>query len=239
MKIDFRDIRIGEGFFNPTLVIAVDIQFEEGKQALINASGDLIYKEKIIGRLELWKESFYNINAPGFTINALNRAEKTKGEEKDLHLVFQVELGNKVIKYINDERKSYKNGDVLLEVIVKLLYIQTTTYMVDPKKDLHLINIQGMNLLSTLGGNSQLELRNISQNITTSIKASDWINDFSPKLGLGEYEIIEIKKFSKSVPPGAMGFEKVLEKINLADAKLLKGEKIGAKIEELEKVMEE
>jgi len=196
MKIDFIDIRIGEGFFNPTLVIAVGIQFEEGRQVLINASGDLIYKEKIIGRLELWKESFYNINAPVFTINALNRMDKTKGEEKDLHLEFQVELGNKVIKYINDERKSYKNGDVLLEVIVKLLYIQNTTYMVDPKKDLHLINIQEMNLLSTLGGNSQLELRNISQNITTSIKASDWINDFAPKLGLGEYEIIEIPRLN-------------------------------------------
>ena len=196
MKIQFNSVSMSDAFFNPTIVITVNVQFEEGNEALINASGDLTYNGKSIGRLQLWKESLYNIYFPSFTISAHNREGKTEGDEKDLQLEFQVELRKKVVKYINEGRKSYKNGDVHFFINVKLLYVKSTTYIVDPKKDLRVTNNPEMNLLSTLGGRSMLEFRNISQTIEASIKASDWINDFAPKLGLGEYEIIEIPRLN-------------------------------------------
>ena len=194
MKIQFNSISISDAFFNPTLVITVNVQFEEGNEALINATGDLIYNGKFIGKLQLWKEGVYNDYSPNFNIRAQNRDGKTKGDETDLHLEFQVELRKKVVKYINEGRKSYKNGDVRLFINVKLLYVKSTTYIVDGKKDLRVTGNPEMNLLTTLGGNSMLEFKNISQTIDTSIKASDWVNDYAPKLGLGEYEIIEIPK---------------------------------------------
>ena len=123
MKIQFNSISINDAFFNPTLVITVNVQFEEGNEALINATGDLIYNGKFIGKLQLWKEGVYNNYSPNFNIRAQNRNGKTKGDETDLHLEFQVELRKQVVKYITEGRTSYNNGDVPLVIIVKLLLL--------------------------------------------------------------------------------------------------------------------
>ena len=192
-------------------------------QALINAFGYLIYKEKIIGKLEIFNSHIFNSNIPSFPIKGIDNQGNVPSSEIDLILEFEADLEKRVVKFINDERRSAKKGDVNLEAELNFSYLESSTKILDARGDLNLQTGRKENLLSSIGS-AYLVLKTASIKIPIPIKASDWINDFAPKLGLGEYEIIEIKKFSKSVPPGAMGFEKVLEKINLADAKLLKGE---------------
>ncbi|MGP6294289.1 hypothetical protein [Caldiplasma sukawensis] len=222
--MEFRDIGINDSFFNPTLKITVKCQFENGKQALISASGDLIYKGKIIGKLELWKENDLNGSHINFPINAIEIKDRKEDEKIDISLEFKVELKKKVAKLINDERKSEKKGDVLLEADIKIFYFENSTFLIDSKIDLKLSNAPELYLLSTLSGKTQLQLKTASTKIPIIIKASDWINDYAPKLCLGEYEIIEILKFNKNVNPNAKGFEEVIQKIARANTKLLKRE---------------
>ena len=212
MKIEFRNIDINEKFFNPTLRIGVKLEYTIGMEALMNAFGNLNYEGKIIGKLELENE-----NNLSFAIYALDETQNKNSYPIDLF--FKCVLNREVIRYINDTRKKAKNGDVNLSVDIKLLYLEPRTFITNYKSQPQ-TNIK---LLSTHNGNTYLEIRNASASFSTRIKASDWVNDFAPNLGLGEYEIIEIKKFIKNVPAGAMGFEEILNKIDQANTKLLKG----------------
>ena len=76
MKIDFIDIGTGEGFFNPALKVKIKYQFTEGTQALINAFGYLTYKEKIIGKLEIFNSHIFNSNIPKFS----NKGNRQSGQ---------------------------------------------------------------------------------------------------------------------------------------------------------------
>ncbi len=220
MKIDFIDIGTGEGFFNPALKVKIKYQFTEGTQALINAFGYLTYKEKIIGKLEIFNSHIFNSNIPNFPIKGIDSQGNVPSSEIDLILEFEADLEKRVVKFINDERRSAKNGDVHLEAELNFSYLESSTKILDAKGDLNLQIGRQENLLSSVGS-AYLVLRTASRKIPIPIKASDWINDFAPKLGLGEYEIIEIKNFSKDDLPRAKDFNEVLEKINQANNKLL------------------
>ena len=183
MKIEFGKIEINENFFNPTLRIGVKWEYIIGMEALMNAFGNLIYEGKIIGKLELENE-----NNLSFAIYALDETQNKNSYKIDLF--FKCVLNREVIRYINDTRKKARNGDVNLSVDIKLHYLETRTFITNFKSQ----TSAHIKVLSTHNGNPYLEIGNASASFPTLIKASDWINDYAPKLGLGEYEVIEIKK---------------------------------------------
>ena len=215
MKIEFRNIDINEKFFNPTLRIGVKWEYTQGMEALMNAFGNLIYEGKIIGKLELENE-----NNLSFAIYALDETQNKNSYTIDLF--FQCVLNREVIRYINDTRKKARNGDVNLSVDIKLLYLESRTFITNYKSQ----TSANIKLLSTHSGNPYLEIGNASASCPTPIKASDWVNDFAPKLGLGEFEIVEIpklknneltKKFEKSLA-ALEDSKKLLHSLNLGSA---------------------
>ena len=208
MKIELMNIEINNECFNPTLRITIRWEYTPGVEALTNVFGNLIYDGKIIGKLDL-----VNFNSGGFTIDAQYYMKNTTGSNT-VDLFLECVLNRKVIRYINDTRKNAKNGDVLLRADISLLYLDSRTFIVNLKKELKLSAQADINLLSTLNGNSYLEVRHIRVTIQPTIKASDWINDYTQKLGLGEFQIVEIPKLN--LGNDAKIFDKSLEALEMS-----------------------
>jgi len=57
-------------------------------------------------------------------------------------------------------------------------------------------------ILSGRSNPAFLATKRISKTVPISIPASDWIHDFAPKLGLGEYFIVEIPKGEEIIKEG-------------------------------------
>jgi len=62
-------------------------------------------------------------------------------------------------------------------------------------------NRTNLNLISSTGlgpNDGYLSIKTEQKNIPYTIKSSDWVHDFLPKLGIGEYEIIEVPKLEET-----------------------------------------
>ena len=113
---------------------------------------------------------------------------------------------------------SYKNISVLLYAY----QTQTGSYSQN-KTNLNLISSTG------LGPNSgYLTIKTEKITLETTIKSSDWIHDFLPKLGIGEYEIIEIPKVKET-----NDLSVILQRLDDAKDKLYKDLDIGASLASL------
>ena len=217
LELRFDTIYVDDEFFNPQLKLRMKMKYSSGMEALTGGRGYLNYKSKIMGRFQL------NAELPlPYSINATdNVSSKTNAEE---YLFFECELNHKAIKFINDTRKNNKNGDVVFNLSINLFYLETAAQVINSANQQKVATPEKPKILYIDKGNTYLRTRDLKFLSEITIKASDWINDYAPKLGLGEYEVIEIKKFSKTVKPGVTGFEEILNKIDQANNKLLKSE---------------
>ena len=207
MKIELMNIEINNECFNPTLRITIRREYTPGVEALMNAFGNLIYDGKIIGKLELENENNFS-----FTIYASDETQTKNSYTIDLF--FNCTLNREVIKYINDTRKKAKKGDVILSADIKLLYLDINTVIANFKPQ----TPANMELLSTHSGNPYLKIEHALKSIPISIKTSDWVNDYAQKLGLGEFEIVEIPKLN--LGNDTKIFDKSLEALEISKKNL-------------------
>ncbi|MCL6015231.1 hypothetical protein [Cuniculiplasma divulgatum] len=182
-------VLVGEDSFNPTLKIVIEVEIKVGSEVLINAFGDLNYHGKKIGRLEPSTQNVF-----GFPLFAIK--SELKDQSVKYNVGFECKLDKNVLKYISDGRKAEKNGDVVFIAEIRLIYLENRAYIIESRVQTNLATNNTANMLSTLNGTSYLEMRTYNPQIPMTIKSSDWINDFAPKLGLGEYEIIEIPRLN-------------------------------------------
>ena len=92
-------------------------------------------------------------------------------------------------------------------------------------------NRQNLNLISSNGSGPNagyLSIKTEKIVLETPIKSSDWVHDFLPKLGLGQYEIIEIPRVEN-----AEYFGDVLKMLDEAKEKLYKSLDNGASLTSL------
>ncbi len=88
-----------------------------------------------------------------------------------------------------------------------------------------------LNLISSTGlgpNDGYLTIKTEKITLETTIKSSDWIHDFLPKLGIGEYEIIEIPKVKET-----NDLSVILQRLEDAKDKLYKDLDIGASLASL------
>ncbi len=189
MNLLYDGIYVDVEFFNPILMIRMKFEYFSGYEALIGASGYLIYEDKIIGKLQLKADLqlTYNINAKDATSNEINGSHS---------LFFDCELSQKLLKYINDKRKDEKNGDVILKLKISLSYLETEAQIISSPNQQKVATPMGFQALYVGSGNTYLRTGVYPFRFEIRISASDWINDYAPKLGLGEYEIIEIPRLN-------------------------------------------
>jgi hypothetical protein len=118
----------------------------------------------------------------------------------------------------NSKFKNSQNTSVLLYV-----YPDQTGSYYQNRSNLNLISSSG------LGPNDgYLSIKTEKKVLEWPIKSSDWVHDFLPKLGLGQYEIIEIPRVET-----AGGFGDILTMLDEAKDKLYKSLDIGASLASL------
>ena len=210
-------------YFKATLRLEIAWKYGNDQEALLNAFGKLIYKGKVIGRLELDTNTIeFNIK-PSDPSTQINR-------EGTANLSFIIELDPKITNLINNTRKTEPRGDVILKAEITLVYLVNhiqisfiNEYKADhwffPLNQTNIIkksigadsddvsfllyayprsrygqNRTNLRLLSADDNWAYIAVKHITKVLDITIKASDWVHDFLPGLGIGEYEVIEIPK---------------------------------------------
>ena len=92
-------------------------------------------------------------------------------------------------------------------------------------------NRTNLNLISSTGlgpKDGYLSIKTEKITLEATIKSSDWIHDFLPRLGIGEYEVIEIPKVKE-----VNGLSVIFQRLNDAKDKLYRDLDIGASLASL------
>ena len=226
MEIEFKNIEPDKDYFTPTLRLDIMWKYSHEKEAMLNAFGKLIHKGKVIGRLELDthniefnikpSDPFSNVNNEdrtnlSFTIeldaklsNIINNSRK-KDSKGDILLKAEI-----TTVYILNEMsvtfvREYKANDWTSSADQKKHIRQSIGADADdasflmysyPKSKFWQQN-PNLNILSARADYSYITIRHITKVLDITIKGSDWVHDFLPILGMGEYEVIEIPRINE------------------------------------------
>ena len=262
MRLSLKSISVDESYFEPTIKVELEWQYEISQEAPISIFGNVSFIGKLIGRL-LPKD----LETKGFNI-APTDYNRTYGH-KTLKMDITATLDNKIISYMNESRKSYDKGDINLTLEIFTTYLSNNamisyieeygltdnTFPKDLKtaignskfknfQDTSVLlfvypnqigsyyqNRSNLNLISSSGlgpNDGYLSMKTEKTVLEGTIKSSDWVHDFLPKLGLGQYEIIEIPTVETA---GVFG--DILKMLDEAKDKLYKNLDIGASLTSL------
>lgn len=174
-------------------------------------------------------------------VSYMNDARKTS-PKGDVNLTIDVNLTylrNKAfVSYINEFHLNDATFPRDLKTVIEKNFsphyysdISVLLYTYPTQIGSYISNRTNLNLISSNGpGADDGYLSIINQNLKFewSIKSSDWIHDFLPNLGLGEYEVIEIPRIRQSEALGD-----ILKMLDEAKEKLYKSLDIGASLTSL------
>lgn len=176
MNIKNTNITIDTLALTPTFTIKIDLEFGYNVEAPISISGRLLSNDgKVIAFL-----NEHQVNSgKSFGISILTREQKDKlCSEKNVdsyHAQLTAIITHKAIEYIELQREKdcEKAVRFSLDFIVKYFVIP-----VEPK------NLAADNLI-------RIQVDQTFTNIV--IKQSDWVNNFSPQLGIGNFLLLELQ----------------------------------------------
>jgi ribosomal protein S15P/S13E len=176
MEIKNLNITIETQALTPTFIVGMDIEFGHKIEAPISITGRLLSNEgKVISHLDEHQVDSDN----RYGIYLLTQLQKKKlYNEKNINRYRAKLTGNlspKAIEYIEIQREKDEEKSVKfhLEFVVKYLELpaEPSNIVVDT-----FINLQ---------------VKKISTNYV--IKQSDWVNHFSPSLGIGNFLLLELQ----------------------------------------------
>jgi hypothetical protein len=123
-----------------------------------------------------------------------------------------VNLSKEALDHIGKMREENENKDVELRINFKIKFLISNVLISHRflRGDNH-VPAEDMNILSCNNGKSFLKLKTDNFCDSYKITASDWINNYAPKLGLGKYIILEIPE------PDILEEEKFKELISTKD----------------------
>ena len=259
MRLSLKSISVDESYFEPTIIVELEWQYEISQEAPISIFGNISFMGKIVGQLlprDLQHQEF-NLGPTDYNRNY---------GQKTLKMELTVTLDSKIITHLNEARKSSSKGDVNLTLELFATHIVNTARVSyieelgvdDPSFPANLKTVKGnirfkdsnsisfllyvspnhlgtyqqnrnnLNLISTNGSGlnaGYLSVKTEKIVLEAPIKSSDWVHDFLPKLGLGQYEIIEIPRVETAGDSGG-----ILTMLDKAKGKLYKDLDIGASL---------
>ena len=259
MRLNTKSISVDESYFEPTIKVELEWQYEISQESPVNIFGNISFMGKIVGRLlpkDLQSQAF-NLGPTDYNRNY---------GPKTLKMDLTATMDRKIITHLNEARRSSSKGDVNLTLelfathIVNMAWVSYIEELKvdDPSfpanlktvkenirfKDSNSIsfllyvypnhlgtfqqNRENLNLISANGSGlnaGYLSVKTEKIVLEAPIKSSDWVHDFLPKLGMGQYEIIEIPRVET-----AGGFGDILTMLGEAKDKLYKDLDIGASL---------
>lgn len=175
MEIKIKEIQIDKQAIVPTLTIGVRLEFDYYIESPISITGRLLTNNKVVAQL-----NEYQLNTDcEFGLKILSRNEKDKLYRERSFKVYFTQLTailtNKTIEYIENQREKSpeKSVNFSIEFIVKNIEIPA-----GPQKitDDVFLNVK---------------IKRYSKNL--EIKQSDWIKNYAPYLGIGNFLLLELE----------------------------------------------
>ncbi len=176
MKVKIENILIDNQAILPTLTIGVDLEFRHNIEAPVSISGRLITADgKTISFLNEYQVNF-DKNF-GFRILARMEKDKINQEKKanNYYAKMTAMLSPKAIEHIELQREINNEKSVMFSMDFVIKFID--------------IPAESQNLTD----DSLMQLRIKREYGSYEIKQSDWIKNFSPQLGIGNFLLLELQ----------------------------------------------
>ena len=176
MEVKNTNIIIDAQALTPTLTIRVDLEFGHNVEVPISIAGRLLSNEgKVIAFL-----SEHQVNSDNsYEIKILTTEQKNKlYREKNVgryYVHLTASLTNKAIEYIEIQREKDHEKAVRFSLELVLKYIDIPSEQP---------NLAADNFI-------RLQVKQTKTSFT--IKQSDWINNYSPQLGIGNFLLLELQ----------------------------------------------
>ena len=235
-----------ENSVSPSIIFEIEISYTKYQEAIIAVSGWLETDDgKIVVNISEYpsgKPKTSEICAKG-----TNYDSKFKEEVYITNIIAQ--LDKQSLDHIEKRRMADKKGDVKLTLDLNVKYLETRavilgSYLIDPKK----IGLPGISIptsrgredakiiahaydpefstqyenLSIISGNTGPVFLAMGEHVLKKnirIPSADWLYDYAPKLGLGEYFIVEILKGEEVIKKAWSYVEKAEECFRKWDTK--------------------
>lgn len=173
MKITRTRIEVEKQAINPTLKIKLDLEFERSKEIPISFSGKLcLNNDKILSVITEYQTNSdrnHNLQSPDSDSKAVD-----SGFKDQIMIQLSAELTPLAIESIERERdkNATKSVEFYIELVAKSLIVPVERFQYN-----------GSDLV-------QLDIRR--EHARVSISQSDWINDFTDKLRIGNFLLLEL-----------------------------------------------
>ena len=175
MEIKIKEIQIDRQAIVPTLTVGFWLEFDYFTESPISITGRLLTNNKVVAQL-----NEYQLNTGydfGLKILSRNKKNKLHIEQNSNRYFAQLSasLTNRTIEYIENQREKRpeKSVNFSIEFIVKTIEI-----LAEPEK---ITNDVFLNV----------KIKKHSKN--WEIKQSDWIRNYSPYLGIGNFLLLELE----------------------------------------------
>lgn len=168
-------IEIDNQSIHPTLICNIKVEFDRNVEIPLSLSGRLFTGNKVIGQLN----EYYHNTERNYNLRLLNENEKrqsARDKNSETHTFFlESILAPKALNYIENEREKNidKSIEFYFELIGKSLFLPSDT--------------------SNFTSDDFIRLK-IDNRLTKRVKIeqSQWCNQFSDKLGIGKFLLIEL-----------------------------------------------
>lgn len=187
MNLEIKDVQVSRGTLTPSLMFFIDFTFRSGVEMPISLLGEVaIPNGKKIGRIEDYNLNFNSENSVRNKILDNHQTLNNNiygGKLDSFSTTVILELSPLAINYIEERRNLNREKDITFELKLSVKMLRTIItgnilrgYMGNIGKD-------GYNFQEVLSKNHS-QIYTISQ--------SDWINNFSKPLGIGNFVLHEI-----------------------------------------------
>jgi hypothetical protein len=204
-------IKACEKSVNPSIQISLTINYNESKIPLSLEGGILSSDNMLLANF--CSTSSMPQQTQDINLFANNSYQERYNQSYNSDVIMN--LTKEALDYIEKIREKNTNKDVILRINFKIKYlisnvlvshlflssdkqyqglaaIKQCPVVYDNGGNTSYANVGDMNILSGNNGKSFLKLKTDNFNEDFKISASDWINNYTPKLGLGKYIILEI-----------------------------------------------
>lgn len=230
----------------PSISFDVEISYEKYSEAVVNIGGWLATDDgKVVAEV---KEEVIG-SPRGSIIGARGSAFDKEFKEDIYKTTLVAPLSREALNHIEKRRKEDRKGDVNLTLILNVKTINSIALIshvheIDPKniglKPIEILERRGtvegsllvyahdpeysspttnMWILSGSGSPAFLGISEQTLKESIRIPSADWIHDYAPKLGLGEYFVVEIPKGREVIKEAWSYVEKAEESFRMWDIK--------------------
>ncbi len=137
---------------------------------------------------------------------------------------FILPLNKELLDYIDNIRQKNSRKNVILNVKINLIFLNfgLLLYRNADKNVKDILPVNNHDLMMLIcNSDSCFEQNSIEENLQLTIKSSDWVQEFAPVLGLGNFLVMELPIINQEeVKISSDTFSDLCKKINDASGKL-------------------